>query len=107
MLDHGDTASSVSRAYYAMFLAAEAALLTRDIAANSHRAVIAAFGDAFVKDGPLPREDGRALHFAFERRLVADYDATVEFTREEARAILATAEAFVARVNALVLDAAE
>lgn len=58
LLDDGDAASSVSRSCYAMFHAAQAALLTRDIDAASHRGVISTFGETFIKEGPLEPELG-------------------------------------------------
>ncbi len=43
--------AAVSRAYYAMFHAATAALLHRGITRHSHQGVIAAFGQIFAKPG--------------------------------------------------------
>lgn len=54
LLDSGDMESSVSRAYYAMFYAAEAALVTKGLAFSSHKGVIAGFGEHFVKTGVFP-----------------------------------------------------
>lgn len=50
--DHSDFAAS--RAYYAMFYAAEAMLEGEELAFSSHAAVVAAFGREFAKTG---RED--------------------------------------------------
>jgi uncharacterized protein (UPF0332 family) len=99
LLDDGDTASSVSRSYYAMFLAAEAALLSRDIAASSHRGVIAAFGELFVKTGIFDKREGRSLARAHEQRLAADYDAATLVPVGEARELIETARGFVARIE--------
>ncbi|MCI0530264.1 MAG: HEPN domain-containing protein [Nitrospira sp.] len=43
LLNEADHESCVSRAYYAMFYAAEAALLTKRVTSSSHKGVIAAF----------------------------------------------------------------
>ena len=43
----GDYDSCVSRCYYAMFFMAEAALLTKDLSASSHKGVITLFGKYF------------------------------------------------------------
>lgn len=102
LLTHGDGASSVSRAYYAMFLAAEAALLTRGVTARSHRGIIGAFGEHFVKTGLAGKFDGRSLVRAHEQRLVADYDAAVPVSAADAAALLETARSFVERVAAFV-----
>jgi uncharacterized protein (UPF0332 family) len=102
LLAHGDHASSVSRSYYAMFMAAEAALLRRGLAPGSHRGVVAAFGESFVRDGTFAREDGRALARAHEQRVAAEYDATTLVPAAEARELLAVATAFVGKVSAFV-----
>ena len=46
---------AASRGYYAMFYAAEAALLTKGRSFSRHAAVIAAFGRHFVASGRLPQ----------------------------------------------------
>src|SRR5262249_43280846 len=52
----GDHDSAVSRLYYAMFYCAEALLLAREHSFSSHRAVISAFAQHFVRSGTLPPE---------------------------------------------------
>ena len=52
LLGNGDPESCVWRAYYAMFFAAEAALLDEGDEASTHRSVITAFGKRFVREGP-------------------------------------------------------
>jgi len=44
---------TVGRAYYAMFHAATAALLAKDVERTSHHAIISAFGEFIVKPGLL------------------------------------------------------
>lgn len=68
LLDKEDYESSVSRAYYPMFYAAEAALLTKNLSFSSHRGVISGFGEHFVKTDVFPRVMGRELNRAFEKR---------------------------------------
>lgn len=97
---HGDPESAVSRAYYAMFFAAEAALLTRQLAFSSHKGVIAAFGEHFVKTGAFPASMGRDLARAHDKRLVGDYDAKPGITPESAAELVDAARAFVTRIRA-------
>lgn len=99
LLAHGDHASSVSRSYYAMFLAAEAALLTRRVTPASHRGVIAGFGEHFVKAGVFPKELGRSLSRAHEQRVAAEYDATTRVPAAEAEDLLRVATGFVATID--------
>ena len=68
LLQDGDYESSVSRSYYAMFYCAQATLLTKGRTFSSHRGVISAFGEQFIKTGIFPKEFGRELNKAFEKR---------------------------------------
>jgi len=84
LLDNNRLAAAVTRIYYAMFHAATAALLARDVQRSSHHALLAAFGQTFVKTGELDQHLYRDLRAAFERRQQADYEAIIEIDRQEA-----------------------
>jgi uncharacterized protein (UPF0332 family) len=90
----GDYESCVSRTYYAMFYCAQAALLTRSLTFSSHKSVIAAFGEHFVKTGVLPKQMGRELNRAFEKRQLGDYEFTTVVSDEDARELLARGQEF-------------
>lgn len=68
LLDDNDYESSVYRTYYAMFFVTQALLLSRGLSYSSHKGVISAFGEQFVKPGLLPRDMGRDLNLAFQKR---------------------------------------
>ena len=76
LLKEEDYESSVSRTYYAMFYSVQAMLLTKNLSFSSHKGVISAFGEHFVKTGVLTREMGRELNRAFEKRQIGDYEYT-------------------------------
>ena len=99
LLGDKDFESSVSRAYYAMFYCAEAALLTKNLTFSSHKGVISAFGEHFVKTGLLPREMGRELNRAFEKRQLSDYEYTSLISSEEAEKILDSGRHFISAVE--------
>lgn len=65
---------SASRAYYAMFYAAEALLLEKGMSFSSHSAVIAAFGKEFAKSGALDPKLHRFLIDGQDLRNAGDYD---------------------------------
>ena len=73
-----DYDSTVSRVYYAMFFSTEALLLTKNLAAKSHSGLISLFGDHFVKNNVFPKEMGRQLNRAFDKRLIRDYVTSVK-----------------------------
>ncbi len=85
LLRDGDYESSVSRGCYALFYCAEAALPTEDPMFSSHRGVIAAFGEHFIKSGVFPREMGRDLNRTFQERQLGDYESTPVVSDEDAR----------------------
>ena len=64
---------AVSRAYYAMFNAAQAAILSRGITKSRHLGVVSAFGFHFVRTGLVPSQLHQAFEAAYEKRLAADY----------------------------------
>ncbi len=64
---------AVSRAYYAMFYIAEAFLLGQGLSFSKHSAVIAAFGEKFVKTGIIPEEFHQYLIESQEQRNIGDY----------------------------------
>jgi uncharacterized protein (UPF0332 family) len=94
-----DFESSVSRAYYAMFFTVQAALLTQGVAASTHKGLIAAFGERFIKTGIFPKELGREIGLAFEKRQLGDYEYALVIERAEAVAILESARRFVAEIE--------
>jgi uncharacterized protein (UPF0332 family) len=98
LLKDTDYESSVSRAYYAMFYSAQAVLLTKNLSFSSHKGVISAFGEHFVKTGIFSREMGRELNRAFEKRQVGDYEYTFVISKREAEEILESGKRFVEKV---------
>jgi uncharacterized protein (UPF0332 family) len=73
LLADGDYESAVSRAYYAMFHAAEALLASKGHSFSSHSAVVSAFGREFAKTGDLPTHLHRLFIEASPARQAADY----------------------------------
>jgi len=94
-----DFESSVSRTYYAMFYSAQAMLLTKSLSFSSHRGVISAFGEHFIKTGVFPRGMGREFHRTFEKRQLSDYEYTFVISRDEAEQVLASGQEFVEQIT--------
>lgn len=98
-LSTGDYDSCASRCYYAMFLMAEAALLTKNQSASSHRGVIRLFGEHFEKTGVLESHMGRTLNHAYDKRLIGDYGMGASISQEEAEDLFAAAQEFFEKVK--------
>lgn len=74
----GDTEGACSRAYYAMFDAAHAALLAVDTdgpktTTKTHQGLIAAFGVRLVQPGHMDAQFGRTINKVQRLRQIADY----------------------------------
>jgi len=74
LLEQGYARFAASRAYYAMFYAAQALLLQHELSFSKHSAVIATFGKEFTKTGRLPTELHRYMIEAEDLRHDGDYD---------------------------------
>jgi uncharacterized protein (UPF0332 family) len=104
LLEEGYPDDATSRAYYAMFDAARAALLLSNAPVDlskvrTHNGLIGAFGNYLVKNGTVPKDIGHFLNQTKDFRLVADYDGNrIEF--EDAEVIVEKAETFVAAIRA-------
>ena len=94
----GHQSFAASRAYYAMFYAAEAALLSKGRSFSKHTAVIASFNRTFVKTGILGPDMFKALQLGFDLRQQGDY-TILPVSSERAESLLERADAFVASVK--------
>jgi uncharacterized protein (UPF0332 family) len=99
VMSDGDYDSCASRSYYAMFLMAEAALLTKGLRSSSHKGVIRLFGEHFVKPSVLEGHMGRTLNYAYDARIVGDYGVTRSVAQDEAEELLDAAQDFVQKVK--------
>jgi len=86
---------AASRAYYAMFYAAQAALLGLELSFSSHSATVSAFGREFAKPELLPRELHAHLRQAFALRQSADYAVGDTVSEAAAREAVENAEHFI------------
>lgn len=93
---HGSSPKSiVNRAYYAMFYAALALLVTVDRHSSRHSGVIAIFDREFVNKNIVPKELGKMLHEAFDSRQQGDYQDISKIDLEKATEILTSAGEFI------------
>lgn len=103
LVDEGEWDVAVSRAYYAMFYAAQACLYGLGQEYSKHSAVIAAFGREFAKTDILPRQLHAHLIQAEQARIQSDYEVAEPVPEEDARLISARAADFVAAIQRFLL----
>jgi uncharacterized protein (UPF0332 family) len=101
IFDIGLYDDAISRAYYAMFYAAKAALLDEGVDLRRHSSVVAKFRELFVITGRVEADYLRYLGRAQGARDRSDYVPFISTSREDAVEVLTMAEAFIARMKSL------
>jgi uncharacterized protein (UPF0332 family) len=102
VVENGFFDDASSRAYYAAFHAASAALAGRGLFFSSHGQVMGAFNREFVKTGLCPVEAFQKIRRLFEHRQVGDYSATVSIDRATAERDIADAQWILEQCTALI-----
>lgn len=102
LLADGDPDFAASRAYYAMFYAAEALLLSRQMTFKRHSAVISAVGEHFVATGILPPQHHQDLIAAQYARNAGDYWTDAPLEADSVRAHISNAVAFIEVIELLL-----
>jgi len=102
---HGRYRAAVSRAYYAVFYIASAALFSQSVVRGKHSGVESAFSEYLVKPGHVEVEFGRLYQKARRQREEADYAEDVIVDEATARQTLTDAERFVDRLVGFLKDA--
>ena len=97
-----DYDSAISRLYYAMFYCAEALLLAKGHSFSSHRAVISAFAQHYVKSGTLPQELHQWLRTAFAKRQISDYEFLTALDASDVMSLKTQSEQFLAQTEAFL-----
>lgn len=97
-----DFDSCASRAYFAMFYAAQAMLLNETQAFSSKQGIRSSFISQFVEKGPLPARAGEAFERAAELQEVGDYAYDFAISEQDSEHILAESEAFVNSITNLI-----
>jgi uncharacterized protein (UPF0332 family)/predicted nucleotidyltransferase len=96
-----------NRAYYAVFHAATALLLSEGLAFSKHRGVIGAFDERGINGGKFPRFLGKRLREGFAARNIADYSYKEDISAELAEQLVRSAAAFVAEAERLLSRSSE
>lgn len=95
----GDYEDAVSRAYYAMYHAARAALCSVNVFPKTHEGVVSEFGRRLVLTGIFERQLGKDLADAKAARETYEYSVTATVGKSEAEAILSNGQRFVDAVK--------
>ena len=100
LADNGFWDGVINRSYYAMFYAALALLLTKDMGSSKHAGVLALVDREFVRSGIFPAELSKLLRDAFNQRQKSDYTELISPDEKRAREILENGRRFLDGVKA-------
>ncbi len=99
MLDNDFYTSTVNRAYYAVFYAANALLITKKMASKKHSGVISLFRQNFVKTKLISPDYSDIYGRIMASRHVSDYELDSSITPEIAKKNLDNAREFVSEMT--------
>jgi uncharacterized protein (UPF0332 family) len=97
-----DYDGAANRAYYSIFHAENALLLTKDISGNSHKHVHNSISKEFVKPGALPDDMNRRIKEVERIRATGDYSKTKSVTKEEMEEVISEAKEFLKITRGLI-----
>jgi uncharacterized protein (UPF0332 family) len=104
LFDTKDYEDSVSRAYYAVFHAAQGLLLTEGQKTETHKGVVTLFGLFFVKTGKFNKNFGKYLSNLKDDRESGDYELFSFLDQETAKTALEEAEEFLKETKSYLLS---
>lgn len=102
LMQEGFFDSAASRAYYAAFYAATAALLYEQETFKTHGGVLSSFHRVFVKSGRVRVEHGKRLNQLSELRSIGDYGEIHHVPQHEAERAVEDASAVIEAVRRLL-----
>lgn len=102
LLAKGFWDDAVSRAYYAAFHAAQAALLTEGQRGETHKGLVTLFGLLLVKTGKFEKKWGKFLANLKDDREAGDYDALSYIDEATAQRAVKEADDFVQQVRSYI-----
>jgi uncharacterized protein (UPF0332 family) len=102
LLAAGLPSDAISRSYYAVFHVLRALLFSKGVESKSHHGALHLFNTEIVREGLMPSSHNRLLSGLQRARELADYDAAVVFSIDDARAELEAAKLFEAEALAVL-----
>ena len=104
LLEKSRYTASVSRSYYAMFHAAQAALLSEEIDAYTHTGVNVQFQKTFIKTGKFPVIFGKTFSKILDQWLKSDYEIGFKASPDDAKHTFEEASGFVTSIQNFLIS---
>ncbi len=93
---------AVNRIYYGMYYALTALALKNGFETSKHGQLIGWFNREFIATKKLDPQFGKILRNAFQNRTKGDYDAFVEFTKNEVDLMLIEMTDFINEIKKIM-----
>lgn len=104
LLADGFYDDAISRAYYAVFHTAQAALLIEGAKAETYKGVVMLFGLLLVKTGKIDKKYGKLLSNLKDARETGDYEVMSWMDEGDAQNATVEAEEFIRAVEGFIKD---
>ena len=91
--------TALNRIYYGIFYSLLALGLKYKFETSKHQQLIGWFNKEFIHSGKIEKKFGKTLREAFENRTICDYDAFVEFEREDLIELYEEMKSFISRLE--------
>ena len=101
LLNEDQFADSISRSYYAAFVAVKSLLLLINEETKTHGGLKLVFGLKFVKTNMVEKKYAKILNDLFNARQQGDYEPLTWFDQEDTQKYFSMAEQFVERMASL------
>lgn len=101
-LEHWDTVAN--RLYYALFHAVSALLIHDGHPVNTHKGIIALFGNYYIRTGIFPSEAGRLYSDLQTIRNNSDYNCSYDATKAEIEPMIDPTKLLIKTIGELIND---
>jgi len=102
LINSNKLAVAVNRIYYGIYYALTALALKHNYETSKHAQLIGWFNKEFVSNDLIDKKYGRILRNAYQNRAKGDYDAFVDFSRNEVEEMLNEMKQFITAVESIL-----
>jgi hypothetical protein len=99
LIQNNELNTAVNRIYYGMFYMLLAVAVNAGFETSKHQQLIGWFNKTFIKEGILPKRLGKTISQVFKSRQMSDYEAFVEFDKNEVQQLFEDMKDFIATLE--------
>ncbi|MCF6271448.1 MAG: HEPN domain-containing protein [Melioribacteraceae bacterium] len=102
LIDNEKYPTAFNRIYYGLFYSLLALGLKYEFETSKHQRLIGWFNKEFIHSGKIEKRFGRTLRKAYENRTIGDYDAFVEFEKDDLLELYEEMKLFIIRIEKFI-----